>query len=106
MPIAITFLDVHKRKPSPCKPAQKWGLPSGTLGSLTPTLAGFIIVGVQVPEGGNYMPARLVGVCVAVAAFLHLGSKKQESKSVEQQIVDSFNKSHESWVAKGWVSPR
>lgn len=32
--------------------------------------------------------------------------RKSTNEEIDQMIVDAYNKSRESWVAKGWVSPR
>ena len=47
------------------------------------------------------MPARIIGICAAMAAFL--GFRKEPKANVEDLIVNSFNKSHEQWAAQGWV---
>jgi hypothetical protein len=49
------------------------------------------------------MPARVKGLYSAVRTFFGIRSKKLSPTQIDQLIVDSFNKSHESWVARGWV---
>lgn len=48
------------------------------------------------------MPARIIGLYTLVMAFFGLQKPKQ-AKNVDDLIVDSFNRSHKSWVEKGWV---
>jgi hypothetical protein len=48
------------------------------------------------------MPARIVSLYVAVVAFLGLKSNKPTQDQLDRMIVDSVNKSHDSWVARGW----
>jgi hypothetical protein len=51
------------------------------------------------------MPARIaIGIWAFVMAFF--GLNKRDKKNPEELIVDSFNQSYDSWVAKGWVPPR
>jgi hypothetical protein len=45
---------------------------------------------------------RIIGLFTAVAAFLGFRSEAK-SEQTDQRIIDAFNKSHESWVARGWV---
>ena len=53
------------------------------------------------------MPARIViGVWAFVAAFFHLKPTENKSAEMDQRVIDAFDKSYESWVAKGWVPPR
>lgn len=49
------------------------------------------------------MTARIIGLYTAVVTFLGLKSHKRESCDVDRLIVDSFNKSHREWAAKGWI---
>ena len=46
--------------------------------------------------------SRIIYVFTAIAVFLGFKLRK-ESLNTDERIVDSFNKSHESWVAKGWI---
>ncbi len=48
------------------------------------------------------MPARIIGIVSAMAVFFGLRSMEPKP-NIDDLIVNSFNKSHEKWVAKGWV---
>jgi hypothetical protein len=48
------------------------------------------------------MPARIIAMYTAAAVFLGLRSKEPKP-NVEDLIVNSFNKSHQKWIANGWV---
>jgi hypothetical protein len=48
------------------------------------------------------MPARLISLRTAIAAFFGLKPNKQEP-DMEQLFVDAYNKSKASWVEKGWI---
>jgi len=50
------------------------------------------------------MPAKIIAFFAAAAALLGLRPKKPRT-NVEDLIVNSFNKSHSSWVSQGWVEP-
>jgi hypothetical protein len=53
------------------------------------------------------MPARVVlGMWAFVLAFFGFKRDKKSPEQIDQLILDSYNKSRESWVAKGWVAPR
>ena len=32
--------------------------------------------------------------------------QRRENPNMDQRIIDAYDKSYESWVAKGWVEPR
>ena len=36
----------------------------------------------------------------------NIWQRKNGSAEMDQKLLDSINKSHESWVAKGWVEPK
>jgi hypothetical protein len=53
------------------------------------------------------MPARIAaGLWALVMAFFGLHRSKKSPQQIDQLILDSYNKSRESWVSKGWVAPR
>jgi len=41
-----------------------------------------------------------IGAWAFVMAFFHLGQRKDSSAEMDQKLLDSINKSRESWVAK------
>jgi hypothetical protein len=49
------------------------------------------------------MPARIISLYAAIVAFLGFKSSKLSPEQIDELIVDSYNKSHESWVARGWI---
>lgn len=51
------------------------------------------------------MPARVVAIYTAAAAFLGL-KPKVKTGDLEGRIIKTINASHQSWVEKGWVKEK
>ncbi len=47
---------------------------------------------------------RITGFFTMIVALL--GLSHREKPNMDQRIIDAYDKSYESWVAKGWVEPR
>jgi hypothetical protein len=51
------------------------------------------------------MPARIIAIYTAVVAFLGL-KPKPAIQDMEGHIMKAIDKSHRSWVKKGWVEEK